>query len=148
MQSHVFWLALFTLIQPQLPCPLTFPTYYPRDLKGISKSPRACKSFLAARAHSSVLKYLGDSSARASWRLESARVRSSQGLTRLEPSSPGVPRAGSCPTLFCMRLLNELTLGEIRMPRSAQRLPRNVRYRRGLSSFQRKHYKRFFVLSS
>ena len=87
VRSHV--------IQPQLPCPLTFPfpisanTYYSRDLKGISKSAQACKSILAARAHSSILKYLGDSSL---------------GLTRLEPSSPGVPRAehtraGSCPTL-------------------------------------------------
>ena len=68
MRSHVIRLALFTLIQPQLPCPLTFPfpistkTYYPRDLKGISKSARACKSILATRAHSSILKYLGDSS--------------------------------------------------------------------------------------
>ena len=95
MRSHVIRLVLFTLIQPQLPRPLTFPfpistnTYYSHDLKGISKSARACKSILAARGHSSILKYLGDSS---------------QGLTRLEPSSPGVPRAeharaGSCPTL-------------------------------------------------
>ena len=55
---------------------------------------------------SSLQKYPGSSSApkhtqiswrlehaRTSWRLESAQVRSSQGLTRLEPSSPGVPRA-------------------------------------------------------
>ena len=68
MRSHVIRLALLTLIQPQLPCPLTFPfpiltnTYYSRDLKGISNSARACKSILAARAHSSILKYLGDSS--------------------------------------------------------------------------------------
>ena len=84
MRSHVIQLVLFTLIQPQFPRPLTFPfpistkTYYSLDLKGISKSARVCKSILAAWP---------------SWRLKSSRVRSSQGLTRLEPLSPGVPRA-------------------------------------------------------
>ena len=72
VRSHVIRLALFTLIRPQLPRPLTFPfpistkTYYSRDLKGISKSARACKSILAARAHSSILKYLGDIEPRSS----------------------------------------------------------------------------------
>ena len=97
MQSRVFLLALFTY-PAHLPHPLTFPfpistkKYHSRDIKGISKSARACKSILAARGHSSILKYPEG--------LDSARVCSSQSLTRPELSSSGVPRAGSCPTLF------------------------------------------------
>ena len=100
MRSHVIRLALFTLIQPQLPRPLTFPfpistnTYYSRDLKGISKSARACKSILAARAHSGILKYLGDFEPRS----YPARAFKPRGASS---------RAGSCPTL-----LNRSTLSE------------------------------------
>ena len=80
-RSHVIRLALFTFIQLQLPRSLTFPlpiprnTYYSRDLKGSSKSARACKSSLAARAHSSILKYLGGSSLRTQGCLEPARFQ-------------------------------------------------------------------------
>ena len=51
-------------------------TYYSHDLKGISKSARARNSILAARARSSIFKYLGDfERARASWRLVSNTTR-------------------------------------------------------------------------
>ena len=52
------------------PVPTSMKTYYSHKLKGISRSARACKSILAARAHSSILKYLGGSSLRAQGCLE------------------------------------------------------------------------------
>ena len=53
-----------------LPLPISTNTYYSRDLKGSSKSARACESILAARVHSGILKYLGNSSLRAQGCLE------------------------------------------------------------------------------
>ena len=53
-----------------LPFPISTETSYSRDLKGISKYARACKSILEARAHSSIFKYLGGSSLRAQGCLE------------------------------------------------------------------------------